>query len=987
MDSSSSSSGGVKSLRELATIAYSEYRNAFLELETRKLLDITRDLPIYADQITQEALREREDDSGEIKTLQIYCNHCKPEDKAENRIFLRLPDMSAHMMHLARRNRAKLLYSQLLLEILERLVPQDNHTRTINLLQVLLPDYAPPTQWLEKWKDYYTTRQRLTHRQGKVILKRFTVTKISPKVTDSLIRHEIGELMAVVQDPLSLALQLFNENTINKSDYDYICSRGITPLQMRTRLINAVMAQIGKYLFHRIEKHTHPNLVRSLQKAYWWLQENLHITFETLTILPDMSDIRVFSLLPRFELTTLRSVIINYRNTRMSDFSGQGVGIAVVPPPTHDELTNTTEVFKTLCPKSKVLDYAQREDPLTNRTVATAIDKLIARWSELRARRCESGEELHTLVALVHCGCSSFREDAMRAVNNAVSEGIVVVCPAGIDDIAFPASMGNVICVGAADENNRPLPISPASQYIDCLVQGPTENKEAHSATGSAATVAAGFIAVLCSRIGEVMKMTQPNTLYMYTHTAVVKEVLKETTQFRAHTTDKGYGLLTADVFSFSDSKLKKLVESLTTARRSREITISGESLADQCKYNTEVFANVELNDRMDAGVELTGNGIKITVIDDDFPTQLLHDEYKEAVSLEKESAKYNAQAVMLLKQLENLKQCARSTGEAAATLPEDPEWFEEALQSLKETTESVERTIDSLCKVEPVHESHGLQCALVLANIAPKAKLRLVDSSGDSADLAEAIRTQAEAKDNKPHIIVCSMAFDNFSPKLAGAINTAINNDIIPVFTAGNTGQISRNTISYPAKLGNVICIGAHSLYGSIQGFSSVGREVDFLAPGEFMVLDKYPVSGTSFAAPAAAAMIALVLEYINSKVVVEAENGIYATIKAWREYPPESGNWQWELTPIHQACRNVYVMRTLLRQISLDPTAHVHGTGHGLLDVTRLAIDLSPADLHRIVQTFYISDTSFHPQHLDEKHRKLPSSAVSAPPVMLTT
>ncbi len=60
---------------------------------------------------------------------------------------------------------------------------------------------------------------------------------------------------------------------------------------------------------------------------------------------------------------------------------------------------------------------------------------------------------------------------------------------------------------------------------------------------------------------------------------------------------------------------------------------------------------------------------------------------------------------------------------------------------------------------------------------------------------------------------------------------------------------------------------IGAHSLYGSIQGFSSVGREVDFLAPGEFMVLDKYPVSGTSFAAPAAAAMIALVLEYTTQK------------------------------------------------------------------------------------------------------------------------
>ncbi len=91
-----------------------------------------------------------------------------------------------------------------------------------------------------------------------------------------------------------------------------------------------------------------------------------------------------------------------------------------------------------------------------------------------------------------------------------------------------------------------------ANILIDCLAPGPTEDSDLsvrQRVTGSAAMVAAGFIALLCSRIGKVMKMTQPNTLY--THTAVVEEVLKETTQFNTHNAHRGYGLLTADVFSF----------------------------------------------------------------------------------------------------------------------------------------------------------------------------------------------------------------------------------------------------------------------------------------------------------------------------------------------------------------------------------------------------------------------------------------------------
>ena len=107
---------------------------------------------------------------------------------------------------------------------------------------------------------------------------------------------------------------------------------------------------------------------------------------------------------------------------------------------------------------------------------------------------------------------------------------------------------------------------------------------------------------------------------------------------------------------------------------------------------------------------------------------------------------------------------------------------------------------------------------------------------------------------------------------RLSQAINRTINAGIIPVFSAGNIGQTGSNTISntisYPSRLENVLCIGAHTWHGTSHSFSSVGREIDFLAPGESMVLEKYPVSGTSISASAVAAFIALILQYVDKVV-----------------------------------------------------------------------------------------------------------------------
>ena len=124
-------------------------------------------------------------------------------------------------------------------------------------------------------------------------------------------------------------------------------------------------------------------------------------------------------------------------------------------------------------------------------------------------------------------------------------------------------------------------------------------------------------------------------------------------------------------------------------------------------------------------------------------------------------------------------------------------------------------------------------------------------------------------------------------------------------------------------------------------------------------MILDKYPVSGTSFSAPAAAAFIALILQYVDQVVSGELEHvpieEKYKSINAWSEEPPGSDNWGWHNVPLNKACRNVYVMRELLRQMSVHRTEHSDSAGYGNLDIRRLLKDLEPEDIHSIVQNFH--------------------------------
>ena len=80
-----------------------------------------------------------------------------------------------------------------------------------------------------------------------------------------------------------------------------------------------------------------------------------------------------------------------------------------------------------------------------------------------------------------------------------------------------------------------------------------------------------------------------------------------------------------------------------------------------------------------------------------------------------------------------------------------------------------------------------------IVANTTPQADLFLVNNS---TSLATEIENLVE---KRPHVIVCSLGFDQFNQQLSKAVNKAINAGIIPVFSAGNIGLTGSNTISYP--------------------------------------------------------------------------------------------------------------------------------------------------------------------------------------------
>lgn len=157
---------------------------------------------------------------------------------------------------------------------------------------------------------------------------------------------------------------------------------------------------------------------------------------------------------------------------------------------------------------------------------------------------------------------------------------------------------------------------------------------------------------------------------------------------------------------------------------------------------------------------------------------------------------------------------------------------------------------------------------SLGVLGIAPLSQLygiKVLDQNGNGSysDVAAGIEW---AISNQMDIINMSLGGSSSSFTLQSVVDNAYNAGILIVGAAGNNGYDKKSTITYPAKYDSVIAVGAVDQQNIRAYFSSVGRELELMAPGvdiESTVLGGYGYyNGTSMAAPNVSGIAALIWE-----------------------------------------------------------------------------------------------------------------------------
>ena len=192
-----------------------------------------------------------------------------------------------------------------------------------------------------------------------------------------------------------------------------------------------------------------------------------------------------------------------------------------------------------------------------------------------------------------------------------------------------------------------------------------------------------------------------------------------------------------------------------------------------------------------------------------------------------------------------------------------------------------------------------------------------------------------------RPDVISISLGVSKLCMESAKEISELSSLGIIVVCAASNNGRLRLQPVTFPARLGHVLCIGAHNENGKPTSLSPVGREMDFLAPGQYVwgpgSGTKSPFAmdcgnGTSCAAPAVAGLVCLVLQAVAH--IYESDRCKFCI----------GGR------PLVDLVRSVWVMRELLKEMSSSPGHHSEEIGYGTLNPHRL-LDRSPDELLRVI------------------------------------
>jgi hypothetical protein len=209
-------------------------------------------------------------------------------------------------------------------------------------------------------------------------------------------------------------------------------------------------------------------------------------------------------------------------------------------------------------------------------------------------------------------------------------------------------------------------------------------------------------------------------------------------------------------------------------------------------------------------------------------------------------------------------------------------------------------------------------------------------------------------------HIISLSLGMKQPSRDLEEAIKRASDQGVL-IIAAGSNGGIRRyNNIAYPAAYSNVICVGSHSCSRHASSFSSEGKELEFLAPGENIFsleaggTGYVAVSGTSMATPAAAAVVAQILEYHKTRMYAyknDETSGKTQFVDDFEERhtPNRLLLWYDELGfdyTVFERMLSEREIRLILRHMCSNRANFTSNAGHGCLDPPEFLLNDADSD-----------------------------------------